>query len=497
MTLLTEGKEVPQKAKADLFQAYKEDPVFFVEHALGHLTWGKQREILESVRDNEKTAVRACHGSSKTFTSAEIVTWFLYCYTQSKVITTAPIYPQVKKLLWAEINKIYLRCRSRLPGICLTTEIKDPDHPDHYAFGFSTDRPSKAEGWHSPEILFIFDEAKGIHPWAWDSARGSMTGGHCRWLVISTTDGVDVGEPFYQCFMKKGSTWDTIHITAFDSPYLTGEKFQGIEWIDGNPYNFRRFYVDPQDIVIQIASQRYIDEGLEEWGEDSPLYKTKVLGELMEQGEWNIVSLPQIRKMFNNALKDDFPAEGKEQIGVDVARGGEDDTVFVKRKGLKVLDYLIIPSPQLPPKAKLVFIADKLCLFMDGRTSDLPALIDDTGVGGGLTDIMQDREYQITPINFQETAISPDKFPNTISEMWFTVTVLINEIACEEFGRLETELANRKFKIDKKGRRMVESKDEYKSRGFRSPDFADAFLLAFYERAEDEVALYQSKHDYY
>ncbi|GAF72500.1 unnamed protein product, partial [marine sediment metagenome] len=281
LTSMGQEEKSPEqkKAEAKFCQDYKDDPVFFVEHALGHLTWGKQREILRSVRDNEKTAVRACHGSSKTFTSAEIVTWFMYCYTQSKVITTAPIYPQVKKLLWAEINKIYIGARSRLPGVCLTTEIKDEDRPDHYAFGFSTDKASKAEGWHSPEILFIFDEAKGIHPWAWDSARGSMTGGHCRWLVISTTDGVDVGEPFYKCFMQKDSTWKTIHITAFDSPYLTGEKFQGIEWIDGNPFNFRRYYVDPRDIVIQIASQKYIDEGLLEWGEDSPLYKTKVLGE--------------------------------------------------------------------------------------------------------------------------------------------------------------------------------------------------------------------------
>jgi hypothetical protein len=43
------------------------------------------------------------------------------------------------------------------------------------------------------------------------------------------------------------------------------------------------------------------------------------------------------------------------------------------------------------------------------------------------------------------------------------------------------ELTSRFYKVDNKGRRQVESKDEYKKRGFKSPDYADACLLAFYE----------------
>jgi hypothetical protein len=64
--------------------------------------------------------------------------------------------------------------------------------------------------------------------------------------------------------------------------------------------------------------------------------------------------------------------------------------------------------------------------------------------------------------------------------MWFQIGRFIDEIACVEDERLKTELVNRKWKIDKKGRRVVESKDDYKSRGFPSPDDADAFLLCFY-----------------
>jgi phage terminase large subunit len=465
---------------ATLYRKYKEDPVFFVEHALGHVTWGKQREILKSVKENKKTAVRACHGSSKTFTAAEITAWFLNCFENSKVITTAPTFFQIKNQLWAEINTIYTSSRIRLLGECLTTAIKT-EKPDHYAIGFSTDVPARAEGWHAPEILFVFDEAKGIPQWLWDSVRGLMTGGFCRWLVISTTDGVEVGENFYKAFKDSDSDWNTIHISAYDSPYLTGEKFRKVEIEDpGHPEKFKIKYLDPEDITIQIADKGYIAEGKKEWGEDSVLFLTKVKGEVVDQGADTIIKLSQVLKMFENFQDKDFDSRGAEEAGVDVARGGTDDTVFFKRKGLKVTDYKIITSKELPPKEKIVFIADELEIFV-GRNKKMKIKIDDTGVGGGLTDTMESRKYNVIPVKFGESAKDPDKYPNMIAEMWFEVAKIIQEIACPEISRLQKELVNRKYlSLDKQGRRRVESKEDYKKRtGLGSPDFADAFLLAF------------------
>ena len=110
--------------QAELMRRYRDDPVFFVEHALGHMTWSKQREILKSVHDNEKTAVRASHGVSKTYTAAEAAAWFLNCIPSSKVISTAPTFSQMRMLLWAEINKIYATSRIPLEGECQMTDIK-------------------------------------------------------------------------------------------------------------------------------------------------------------------------------------------------------------------------------------------------------------------------------------------------------------------------------------------------------------------------------------
>ena len=469
------------QVKAALMLEYRQDPVFFVEHALGHLTWSKQRDTLWSVRDNERTAERASHGVSKTFSAAEIAVWFLNVFDDSKVITTAPTGTQVKMLLWAEINAIYARSRIRLDGECMMTTIKTAD-ADHYAIGFSTNEPARAEGWHAKHILFIFDEGKGIPQWMWDAARGAQTGGFCRWLAISTTDGVQVGDEFWKIFQGDKSEWNRIHVSAFDSPYVTGEKFRGISVPDTTrPDRFNRIWVEPADFTIQIADKKYIADCEKEWGKESVLYLTKVLGEIVDAGADSIIKLSQVNKMFDNWDAPKFNAEGAEEGGIDVARGGTDDTVFYHRKGLKVIGTKTIASPQLPEKEKLVFIADEAEIFF-GQNKKMPIKVDDTGVGGGVTDILQSRGYNIVPVNFGGVANDPDRYPNIASEMWFETGRIVHEVACQKDDRLMAELVNRKSKgLDTRGRRVVESKDDYKKRGFRSPDKADAFLLAFYE----------------
>src|SRR3990167_3676375 len=70
---------------------WRQKPLLFCEDALGITSyWGKQREVFESVAKHQKTAVRSGHGVGKSFCAADIVIWFLQCFEDSIVITTAP-----------------------------------------------------------------------------------------------------------------------------------------------------------------------------------------------------------------------------------------------------------------------------------------------------------------------------------------------------------------------------------------------------------------------
>lgn len=189
-------------------------------------------------------------------------------------------------------------------------------------------------------------------------------------------------------------------------------------------------------------------------------------------------------KMFDNYDDPEFDKTGAKRAGVDVARGGSDDTVFFKARGLYVEDYKVIPPKKMPEKKKIPWLVDRFEDFINCE-KDYYIKVDDTGVGGGFTDELEARGYEKTEgINFAQnpTKENLDNYPGVIDEMWFTLAGDVGEIACPNLPRLQNELINRKhIGMDKKGRRVIEPKKDYKERfKGKSPDMADAFLLMFY-----------------
>lgn len=193
------------------------------------------------------------------------------------------------------------------------------------------------------------------------------------------------------------------------------------------------------------------------------------MGEPMVQGENCVIDRITARTAMERTVNDD----GAIEVGVDVARFGDDDTVIAIRKGLKLIGLYEYSHKDTHETAENIKIR------IDGNKT-IPIKIDDTGVGGGVTDQLKADGYKVVPINFNETANEPDKYPNSISEMWFSFRDTIKTSSIINNERLFTELTTRKYKMDKQGRRAVESKEEYKKRGFKSPDVADAVLLCYY-----------------
>lgn len=199
------------------------------------------------------------------------------------------------------------------------------------------------------------------------------------------------------------------------------------------------------------------------------LYNHKWLGQPISQTEMAIISRDAILKAMNQEIEGD----GQIEVGVDVARMGDDRSVFWKRKGLKSI------GKEIYSKLRLTELAILLEQFVDYDKTIL-IKIDDTGVGGGLTDIMIQKGYNIMAINFGGTAVDTDKYPNYISEAWFHLQENIDSIQLPMDSDLLMELSTRQWKQDSKGKRAVESKNEYKKRGFRSPDIADACIICYY-----------------
>lgn len=198
------------------------------------------------------------------------------------------------------------------------------------------------------------------------------------------------------------------------------------------------------------------------------LFAHKWLGEPISQAEMAIIGRPMIMEAMQRTIEGD----GQKFCGVDVARMGSDRTVFCMRKGLKYLKH------EVYTKLRTTQVCDMLEQFVD-FDKEIELRIDDTGVGGGVTDEMMKRKYNVVAINFGGEPHDKDKYPNWISEAWFNMVEVLPEAELPNDSDLLMELSSRQWQMDNKGKRKVESKDDYKKRGFRSPDLADAFIICF------------------
>ena len=107
-----------------LIEAYQDDPVLFAQEVLGVTPWYKQEEIMFSVRDNKYTCVQSGHNVGKTFITACICLWFVSCFPDAVILTTANGWGQVKGVLWEEIRKLHRRAKMPIGGLF------KPKHPD-------------------------------------------------------------------------------------------------------------------------------------------------------------------------------------------------------------------------------------------------------------------------------------------------------------------------------------------------------------------------------
>lgn len=190
-----------------------------------------------------------------------------------------------------------------------------------------------------------------------------------------------------------------------------------------------------------------------------------------KQGQRSIFSRVKIRAAMDRII--DIP-EGKVQIGCDVARFGDDKTVIYKRKGLKTIDCKVSSKQDTMTTAYQIW-------DMANRDPSINIVIDDGGLGGGVSDRLKELGAKVTRVNFGGAPDDKDKFTSAADELWFLFP--LDEADIPDDPELMAELSGRQYGYDNKGRRKIEPKDEYKKRNGKSPDRADALLLCYFDGA--------------
>jgi phage terminase large subunit len=430
----------------------KDNPVFFVEDVLRRKLWDRQKEILNAIHDHNRVAIRSGHGVGKTYTMAGAALWFLCTNKDSIVVTTAPTFRQVSEILWREIRQAYNGARFNLGGEVFTTKLEINDR--WFAIGISSKDANRVQGFHAKKILILCDEAAGIDEKIYTGLEGLMSNEGAKMVLIGNP--TSLAGTFYSSF--RNPLWHTIHISSYDSPNVREGRM----------------------IIPGLVSKDWVDERAKEWGEESPLFFSKVMGQFPEQGSDTLIPLNKIEA----AIDREVPNKGHTVIGVDVARYGTDKTVFILRHGHKVIGIEKYSSQSTVATSK------RLEKFMN-MYDDPVTRIDDIGIGGGVVDQLLDTYPNIIAINVGNAPMevaNEEKFKNLRAESYWHLRELFEQdrISIPDDGELISQLANLKYKYTPGGI-QIESKDDMRKRGLSSPDCADALALCFIPYFDNQV----------
>ena len=461
------------KEMETLFQKAYSDPPFFVENVVGMTTlWEKQRETMESVRDNSRTIVRSCNGAGKTFTTANTVTWFLVTHPQSIVVSTAPTARQVRELLWQEINNIYKNSRYPLGGRCLN--VNWTMGAKWFAVGLSTDDPNRFQGFHAEHILGVIDEAAGVDAPIWEGMDAILTSSGARLLAIGNP--TEPSGRFFDAFASP--LYNKLHISAFDTPNFTAND---ISLDDIRSGEWQKKFKDM--IYPALITPRWAAERLAEWGEDSPAFQSRILGNFPSIGADTMIPLGWVLRAKERLCT--WADSDRCTMAVDVARFGDDESVIGIRRGNSV-------SMMEKMNNVDVYALSKACKAIAEREKPETIKVDVVGIGAGVADNLRGWGFDnVIDYIAQERPWSPEKHVNRRTESWYNLREKFRKdlINIPQDETLVGQLSSPKYRFDSAGRYVLESKEDMKKRGLTSPDRADVLSMLFESDDTYESAL--------
>jgi phage terminase large subunit len=392
------------------------------------------------------------------------------------VLTTAPTWTQVEQVLWNQIR--HTVNGSLLPaaewGSVNQTEVRLPT--GEFALGLSTNDSIRFQGYHARDgsfLLVVLDEAPGVLPGIYEAIEGIRSGGDVRVLAIGNPT-VTSG-PFYDVFHDQRAGWDCLTIDAFDTPNLAGLTLSDLlalpeHELDRNerPY---------------LITRRFVREKYDEVGEDSAFWQSRIRGQFPAQSEDSLLSLAWLEAA---AKREYQPRDTDEwEAAIDVAGPGEDETVAGVRCGplLVAMHGWAGADPR----------GDVLAWLEPWRERLKRVKVDSAGLGYYFARHLEEQGYdgRVVDVNVGEAAADKERYVNLKAELYWGLRLRFQmdtqghaDVAANGNpkalpAKAIAQLSSIRYKHDARGRVVVESKEEARKRGVKSPDWAECVMLLF------------------
>lgn len=526
--LPAEGLAVWESIVSQSNEVFVNDPVAWV-NSNDEEVWSKQAEILESVKVNRYTAVHSAHDMGKSFIASRAIAWWIATHPPGSafVVSTAPSAAQVSAIMWREVTKIH-----RKAG--LVGQINRAGYPQWFIDGELVGygrkpadyEQSAFQGIHAEHVLVIIDEACGVNQNLYDAVDSLVTNENARVLAIGNPD--DPSSHFNKV-CQPGSGWNVVHLDGLRSPNITYDRVVGddpenpnypllahLMEAEGIPYS-----TEPVSDYLRkmLVNEQWIEERISRWvgitaeaaehirntqghgalmdrlrnaAEGSAIFTAKVRGIFpVSATESAVIPLGWVQRAmerWRDQRKDGPVSSSDFVLGVDVARSGDDSTVFAHRYGTLVtrLDRLRVEDT--------MEIADRAAAYCHEPRSTV--VVDVIGIGAGVYDALRryknSHKIEATPIPFNASArtdrrdaLGQFKFLNDRAAAWWNLRELLDpskgsQIALPDDDQLLEELIAPKYGFNVGGTLKIESKDDIKRRIGRSTDSADGVIAAFW-----------------
>lgn len=440
---------------------YRKNPVLYCKEMMNFTPDLWQSQVLMDISTDPRVSVRSGQGVGKTGIEAVVALWFLTCFPFPKVICTAPTRQQLHDVLWAEISKWQGKSPILKRILKWTkTKIYMRNYEERwFATARTATKPENMQGFHEDFMLFIVDEASGVDDKIMEAILGTLSGSNNKLLMCGNptrTSGV-----FFDSHNKDREDYKTHKVSCLNSPRTSKDN-------------------------IAMLKRKY--------GEGSDVWRVRVEGEF-PRGESDTFIALESAEFAKDEVKIE-PSGNTLYIGCDVARFGDDETAIYARMGMGVVDSHFHHKEGTMVTAGWVLHMIKNIKSNRPEISHVQIRIDDDGVGGGVTDRLNEVNtemnlgYEIIPVHNGGSS-SDDYYGNKGSETWGHIKELLEEnmsnyilgqpgvLQLPDDDKLVTQLTSRKWSMGSKGKILLESKKDMKKRGVSSPDRADAFVLAF------------------
>jgi hypothetical protein len=402
-----------------------------------------------------RVAASSGHGVGKSTLTGWLVSWIMDTRPNSQGSVSANTGLQLSTKTWASIKTWKHRAITSHWYEIGAEKIKHLEHKDSWfcsALTSNEDRSEAFAGQHaaSSTSYYIFDEASAIPDKIFEVAEGGLTDGEPMIFLMGNPT-KNSGKFYRACFGDEKNRWKVYCIDSRLGKFTNKETIQ--EWADT-------------------------------WGEDSDFFRVRVLGLPPRASDTQFI--PQ--DVVAGAMKRDVHVMSDEPlvVGVDVSRGGNDNSVIRFRRGMdaKTIKAIRISGEDSRDSMRTVSILSEIMnteyTMSDGKVMKPSAMfIDETGLGGPIGDRMRQLGFRnIIGVQFGQKSPATHCV-NMRAYIWFMMRDWLKTGAIGKDSQLEMELTAPGYSHNAQSAILLESKESMKKRGVGSPDDADALAVTF------------------